>query len=331
MSDWNKDREKKIMTKYRFTLTMRVLRVLAACLLLFWVYMMAVNIISDAFHTERKHAFYSKLALDWKHPNLHENFGGFTNKEVTAFLTHKISYPITRKVGQDFQAVGEVQIEKRLFNAYSTFNIQRFEPGHESIYRFSLPENPNTGATLTANEDPKVWTPLSKIHEGTVGELAFSTKSYMKPEELMEMLKPYDLEVLWMPLYTGELKEFQIGYGSGGDSIELASIYGLTGAREAGDDYMSESKLSLTEEFMDENKATMLKQMENLLENKSQSYYENFLGLDHLEERHKYLKENGFKVYGAVVTGPVKELLKLKEEEQIRSPYLGELDYWNWE
>lgn len=87
-----------------------------------------------------------------------------------------------------------------------------------------------------------------------MAELAFSTQSFMKPEELMELLKPYDLEVLWMPLYTGELKEFKTGYGSGGNSIELTSIYGLAGGRKAGDDYMSESKLALNEEFMDENK-----------------------------------------------------------------------------
>ncbi|MDA6131323.1 sigma factor regulator N-terminal domain-containing protein, partial [Escherichia coli] len=77
MTDWNKDREKKIMAKYRFTLTFRVMRVIAACLLLFWVYMMAVNILSDAANSEKKHVFYSKVALDWKHPNLYEDFGGF--------------------------------------------------------------------------------------------------------------------------------------------------------------------------------------------------------------------------------------------------------------
>ncbi|MGY6213306.1 anti-sigma factor [Cytobacillus firmus] len=331
MTDWNKDREKKIMAKYRFTLTFRVVKVLSACLFLFWAYMMAVNILSDAANSERKHAFYSKVALDWKYPNMHEDFGGMMNKEVTPFLTQKISYPIARKIGREYQTIGEVKVEKRLLNSYSTLSIQEFQPQNESIYRFSLPENPNSGKRLAAEGEPAVWTSLEKIHEGTVAELAFSTQSFMKPEELMELLKPYDLEVLWMSLYTGELKEFKTGYGSGGNSIELTSIYGLAGGRKAGEDYMSESKLALNEEFMDENKKMMLKQMEGLLKNESQSYYENFLGLDHLKERHQYLKKNGFIVYGAVVTGPVKELLKLKKEKQIRAPYLGEKEYWNWD
>ncbi|MCS0670563.1 anti-sigma factor [Cytobacillus firmus] len=331
MTDWNKDREKKIMAKYRFTLTFRVMRVIAACLLLFWVYMMAVNIISDAANSEKKHVFYSKVALDWKQPNLYEDFGGFVNKDLTPFLTQKISYPISRQIGRESQTIGEIHIEKRLLNSYSTLTIQKYEPQNENIYRFSLPENPNSGKKLSAEGKPDVWASLEKIHEGTVAEMAFSTQSFMEPEELLNLLKPYDLEVLWMPLYTGELKEFQTGYDSGGNSIELTSIYGLTGGREAGEDYMSESKLALNEEFMEENKKLMLQQMETLLKNESQSYYENFLGLDHLKERHQYLQKNGFTVYGAVVTGPVKELLKLKEEKQIRAPYLGEVDYWNWE
>ncbi|WP_084221770.1 MULTISPECIES: anti sigma factor C-terminal domain-containing protein [Mesobacillus] len=38
----------------------------------------------------------------------------------------------------------------------------------------------------------------------------------------------------------------------------------------------------------------------------------------------------GFQVYGAVVTGPVKELLKLKENRQIQGANLGDMTYWNW-
>ncbi|KAF0819055.1 Sigma-M negative effector [Bacillus sp. ZZV12-4809] len=331
MNDWNKEREKKIMVKYRYTLSFRVIRVIAACLLLFWAYMMAVNIISDAANSEKKHVFYSKLALDWKHPNVYEDFGGFVHKELTPFLTQKLSFPISRQIGKEPQTIGEVHIEKRLLNSYSTVKIEKYEPQNENIFRFSLPENPNNGKKLSAEVNPGAWTSLEKVHEGTVAEMAFSTQSFMEPEELLNLLKPYDLEVLWMPLYTGELKEFKTGYGSGGNSIELTSIYGLTGGREAGEDYMSESRLTLTEEFIEENKKLMLKQMESLLKSETQSYYENFLGLDHLKERHQYLKKNGFTVYGAVVTGPVKELLKLKEEKQIRSPRLGEMDYWNWE
>lgn len=41
-------------------------------------------------------------------------------------------------------------------------------------------------------------------------------------------------------------------------------------------------------------------------------------------------KVNGFMVYGAVVTGPTKELLRLQELEEIQGVQLGEITFWNW-
>ncbi|MBP3040553.1 anti sigma factor C-terminal domain-containing protein [Bacillaceae bacterium Marseille-Q3522] len=63
----------------------------------------------------------------------------------------------------------------------------------------------------------------------------------------------------------------------------------------------------------------------------SRTYYESFLGLQFLSERYQYLQENGFLIYGAVVTDPVKELLKLKDVKEILEPRLGDIEYWNWE
>ena len=74
----------------------------------------------------------------------------------------------------------------------------------------------------------------------------------------------------------------------------------------------------------------MIENMKALLDEKK-SYYENFLGLYNLKERYQFLKDEGFIVYGAVVTGPVKELLKLKDVEEIHGERLGEIDFWNWD
>jgi len=48
-----------------------------------------------------------------------------------------------------------------------------------------------------------------------------------------------------------------------------------------------------------------------------------------LQERYDYLKKNGFQVYGAVVTGPTKELLKLKNLEGISNEMLGDVELMN--
>ncbi|WP_052019551.1 anti sigma factor C-terminal domain-containing protein [Mesobacillus boroniphilus] len=113
-------------------------------------------------------------------------------------------------------------------------------------------------------------------------------------------------------------------------SFHVCRIFWVHRRRDAHEGYTSKSKYLLVENLTDENKKLMLKQMKNLLENESTSYRENFLGLSHLEERYNYLMKEGFQIYGAVVTGPVKELRKLKENEQIQGANLGDMSYWNW-
>ena len=324
--EWTKDKEKKILLKYRFTLTMKVIRIIAATLFLFWLYMLVVTISYDSLGLAKKHLFYSRLAMDWTQPNLQEDFGSFDSSEITPFFTQKMSYPVYKMIGKEPELVGTKKLVKGIFPKNET---EYLKPRTEREHNFYLPEHPKTGNKLEANEKPGVWTKLEKVHEGTVAELSFSTKEYMTPEEMLEFLEPYDLDVLWMPLYTGELIEFDTGWSGGGNSMSIAS-FGFTGGRETGDDYNSQSKYNLDEKFTEKNKQLMLQQMKNLLENESTGYRENFLKLSHLEERYDYLMKEGFQVYGAVVTGPVKELLKLKDNGQIQGASLGDMTYWNW-
>lgn len=49
-----------------------------------------------------------------------------------------------------------------------------------------------------------------------------------------------------------------------------------------------------------------------------------------LNKRYKYVKDNGVKVYGIVITGPSKELLKLQNSPHVRYATLGDIEVWNW-
>ena len=50
-----------------------------------------------------------------------------------------------------------------------------------------------------------------------------------------------------------------------------------------------------------------------------------------LQPRIDYVKEHGVNIYGAVVTGPSKEILKLREEPWVSAVYVGEVKLWNWD
>ena len=49
-----------------------------------------------------------------------------------------------------------------------------------------------------------------------------------------------------------------------------------------------------------------------------------------LDKRYQYVKDNGVKVYGIVITGPSKELLKLQNSPHVRYATLGDIEIWNW-
>ncbi|WP_161787027.1 anti-sigma factor C-terminal domain-containing protein [Planococcus sp. CAU13] len=324
--------EKKILKKSRFTLTIRILRLLLIVVLLYGIYIIILNIATDKMNMAEENDFYTKLALEWKNPNLRGQYG-YEEENITPFGTKKLSYTLIKKVGRSDTVVGEAEITKSIINHNSFIEYDLPAKGQYDGFSFSYLEDPRTARKLEANPQPGVWETLEMLHEGTVAELAFSTDRFMSPEELLEALSSYDVDVLWMPLHTGEFENFTPGYGTSGDNLLVDNMIGLTGARTVSEDFISSSSLAhrLDRTTIEDSQEVMLQHIEALLSEKPSSYYEGFLGLGHLEERYNYLKENGFIVYGAVVTGPVKELLKLQDEEMIQGEQLGEVELWNWE
>lgn len=332
MTEWNDELEKKILKRSRYRLTAKILRVLLIAGVVFGVYSVVIDIAVSRFHVAEESDYYTKLALDWKVPNVRGNFD-FTEGETSLLGTKELTYSLFKRIGKEDVIVGEIDVRKTLTNSNSSISYRM--PRMEQLNEFSFfyPEDPRSGNELNAPEQPEVWETLDMLHEGTVGELAFSTDRMMAPEELMKILQPYDVDILWMQLHTGEFTGFRPGAsGSSADDLSVFDALGLTGARSVSDDYLSSMLMyALDEDTIEESKTEMIKNMGRLLDEKDDEYIEFFLGLSNLQERHEYLKNEGFTVYGAVVTGPVKELLRLEAEESIRGEQLGKVELWNWE
>ncbi|RDU37621.1 hypothetical protein DRW41_07200 [Neobacillus piezotolerans] len=330
MTEWTKDKEKKILWKYRFTLTLRIVRVLAAIGLLYWAYTIILFISYDQSEKADKNYFSIAQAINWTQNGYLVKNEPFSHAEITPFLSQKLSLPLVRTIGKKEVQIGSVDVTKRLIAPFSSKSIAYSETSAQSGFSFFLPEDPRTGKKLTLKVDPAVWSTLEKVHEGTVADFAFSTDRYYKPEDLLTVLSNYDVDVLWMPLYAGEVKEIKdVSYSVAGGTYFTVDGLGMTRARET-DDYTSYRELGLHPDGIKENEKIMLANMEHLLKSENKTYLENVLGLRFLQERQDYLKKNGFRVYGAVVTGPVKELLKLRELKTIQSAEVGEFAYWNW-
>jgi len=342
MIEWSQEKEKKILQKYRFTLTFRILRILLLCAVIYGLYILSVSIIFDKTRPDRKHIYNSLMALEWQQPNIKGQYSGST-AEITPLLTQKFSYPLVKQVGKENVMVGEMSLDKKIFNTSSSMKMNLTSKNSSSSsslkstnefdkFSFNLPEDPRTGKATSSQINNGVWKTVEKLPEGTVAELAFSTTTFMEPKKLTKMLEPYDVEVVWIPIYTGEFKSFDpFPTDEGSVNLTIYDSFGLSGGLKVSDDY---SKIwvgqNLTNGVRDSQRV-MLENMEKLLNNEKKSYIEDFLGLSYLQERYDYLKKNGFQAYGAVVTGPTKELLKLKNIEGVSNQKLGDVELWNWD
>ena len=338
---WNKDVENRILRKSRFALTFRIVRVLIVAVVMFLFYTSLIDAYGNSSRTFKKAHFYNELAIEWTNPNVRSTAPWIT-WEMNLFGVGEVTYPLFKRIGMESVPIGEATVIKSIWPFLSKRDIHMIGKTEydEEEFIFYYPKHPVTGEELYKKDIPETWQTLDMLPDGTVGELAFSLEEMMTPEQLAEKLGDYDVGITWMPLYTGEyqegssVKETFIEWRDGERIMKSPTHFGLTGPYEMEEDFMGSgfswfigSRMVPT--VFDAEKA-MLENMEKILA-ESVSYQEDFLGLPHLQERYDYIQENGFITFGAVVTGPVKELLKLQDEEGIHSPMLGEVELWNWD
>lgn len=334
--EWNEEKAQKVVRKHksRFSLrlTLKIVRVIAAIFFIFTLYKIGIGVFYHMSSIGNQTEYYQKLAIDWTEPQLTTDLSGDANHEITSLFTQKMSMPVYRRIGLEEYTAAELQLSKPLVTSFTNTELTtktRYVEGKQ--FTFNLPENPKNNQKLPGDEYTNAWEILDMVDEGHVADLAFSTSEYYSPEELLELLSDYDVAIHWMPLYMGEYQAFEEGGTHGGEhTMSLFNQWGLAGERTIDEDYQSGSMVSsLTESTLEESQTAMLENMQRMINHK-QKLAEQLLHTTHLEERYHYVNEHGFQVFGAVITGPVKELLKLQELDELHSVQMGEIEYWNW-
>lgn len=250
--------------------------------------------------------------------------------EVTPFLTQKTTLKLYRDVGKWQVITGEIQAEQTLSGklTYSIVNTGAYLNNHGQA-AFILPTTVMLDKSLKdRHREESDLEQLGKIEDGNVTELSFSTNTLMSPEELLKMLDGYDLGVTGMPVYAGELKSFDVPHSIGGGTeyyvphLTLLPMYG----------YEEDNRLSMWQlYFTNEDLGKMSEHSEQLIADVEwMTNNIKYNGVDDDKHRLAYLKKNGVQVYGATVTGPVRELEKLKEESEFWGFRLGRIEVWNW-
>jgi len=251
--------------------------------------------------------------------------------ELTAMLSQQGTFPIYEDVGSWQVAVGEATVTKNLLGKYDvSIHLNTKYIRDNNHFGFSLPYNLMYGSNNTPimpGDSQAVWDQIKSIEDGHVATMAFSLTKGIEPEVFQARLRKYDVHLLSMPIYAGELKEIKEGLpvSSSGTSIRTNTLTLRPTIKytEQGQGLSRLNQMNDPQAIQDST-SQMLIDLEWLINHGTYDEQE----LDKL--RLQYLKTHGVKIYGAVVTGPIRQLEKLKEESELFDYQLGNIEIWNW-
>ncbi|WP_205669489.1 anti-sigma factor [Brevibacillus formosus] len=242
-------------------------------------------------------------------------------------LYGNISMELRERVGGEEKNAGRFESTNVLWNVNAKSQWTNGVREQKLFFRYPTEGKPEDTMSLTSSS----WTTLEKLPEGTVSQLAISFDHFLTYEEYYALISRHvtssGQDTVWFAVDTGvELKQAEsdagdmlFGSGEVWGFAQREMDYG--GAYEKGDgdrviaNYLEEMRY--------------LSEQEELARDIGKSL---LFGRDlQIIERYNYMQQNGVRIYGAVLTGPTKELLKLKAEKSITAAFLGKVDWWNWE
>ncbi|GAA0844694.1 anti sigma factor C-terminal domain-containing protein [Paenibacillus glucanolyticus] len=332
--EWSEKKFNRMVWRTRVRLLSNAVGALLLFYLLYVLYLSLSQIFFDT--PERNDTFIRSVitAVELHGNGVKVEKTGLPNVEVTPLLTQKATLKLYRDIGGWQVITGEVRAEQPLFGelTYSVEDTGAYLNSDSDMQgAFILPSSIMSEQTTPPDQQRKEEgiEQLGRMDDGNVADMSFSTMTLMQPEQLLKLLEGYDLAVTGMPVYAGELKEFEVGSNIAGGKdyyvphLTLRPLYAFEE-----DNRLSMWGLYFTAEDvgkMSEHTANMISDLKWLTESIQ------YNGVDIDKQRLAYLKKHGVQVYGATVTGPVRELEKLKEQPQFREFRLGRIEVWNWD
>ncbi|WLD94602.1 anti-sigma factor [Alkalihalobacillus sp. AL-G] len=265
-----------------------------------------------------------KATIETTQPNITVGSSGMN----VGLFTMNYDAELRKWIGSDHETIGELD-SKFLFNLSS---IQL----PDDIYQHPFFIYPEQQEQL---DPPGGFEVLERLPEGTVSELFISLSDYYETNEILKKFEGENMWPTWFAVDTGFEQKDEIRASEEPLGFPLNGYHFLS-------EYQFDSK----------NGEFILKAFGGAAHSKSRKVYgdgeerneEFFKALllmkkyysiaddihwsseERLSEQIEYIDENGTKIYGVVVNGPTKELLKLKDEDWVGSAVVGEKRLWNW-
>jgi len=326
---------------------MNVFTVLAVLLLLTVISSIITGVFYGTGTPDRMQTYRDVVesAVAVSQPNVKVDMNGSGN----AFFTMDFTGKLNKQVGDERIAVADFSM-RFLMNLASAPKITWQGNMRGNSFFYHPDYKPATGgeqqeANRWGDErfDHNEWAKLEKLPEGTVAEAYVSLNRLFSTDELLKQFEHLDMEPVWFAVDTGlDSKRGDSGgvitnpvgfpYWPIWQSDDLTvDFYKEEKAGWFGKVVSSGGSYPSLESYGDGEKRNgyFKKTLYMLQKNKRiTARVAPFLELDDTID---YVEKNGVKLYGAVITGPVKELLKLRDKPWIRDLRVGEVQLWNWQ
>ncbi|WP_339215759.1 anti-sigma factor [Ornithinibacillus sp. FSL M8-0202] len=258
-------------------------------------------------------------------------YGG-TSTNTKPFFSMEASRELNKRVGDETLVVGEMKVN-------FLFSMMGFPM--EDYYGRMKKEQP--GFILPGFESEMAdWNQLEQLPEGTVVSAYVSFSELLTTNDVFQLFNGRNLDIIWFAVYTGQegesryagnifepigFPDFPIWHDNDMILDSREEEKGLFGSKVISESYYSPEYESGDYEQLH---TQFMKTLAFLSKYESKANKLTFEPLN-LDDRIQYLKEHGIEHYGAVITGPTKEILKLQEEPMISDLAVDEVSFWNWE
>ena len=258
-------------------------------------------------------------------------WGDGSSVAVKPYFAVRGSYAMQKRVGREEYPVGHININQ--FFSFMNVKWQWQDNRFDNYLYFVYPEqtgNSNAGGVKVeqGDEAQEAWPALEMLSAGTVAEMSVSFDRTYTVDQVKSLLSDYDLDITWYAISTGQEANPYYPQDLHGP---LSAFQGVWGFPDLSHNMLGEYSPIRSDDGAIREKY-VLESMQFLAENEktARKIYRGDPKTLQIPARYKYVKENGIHVYGVVVTGPSKELLRLKDVDVIHSPALGEIRLWNW-
>ena len=324
--------QKKIMFKGKWKARLQTAFTVLGILFIFTFFSSLITNIYYTTGTPNKMDLYQEIiehSLTVTDP--YGQYGG-TSMGTKVYFGLEATKDINKMVGRDTIKVGEMEVNF-LFSLMGYPIKNDFGKQSQETILFT---HPHSEEYFSSD-----WEQLEHLPEGTVVSAYITFNDLLATDTVLDLFLEKEIDVLWLAVDNG--RPLDEDYGTVFNPIGFPSFPIWHDDDMTMDSQETEDGFWGTEITMQEYSSP------EYVEGDSEIIHEQFIKTLHFLKKHKrkankiidsrldleetlnYIEQNGIQHYGAVITGPTKEILKLHEDPSIAQLVVDEVTFWNWD